>query len=383
MQRPSQAVILAAGASTRTHPLTVDRPKPLLPLLNRPLLTHLLDQLDGLVAEVVLVVGFEQEQIRESVGDRYGTLAITYREQLSARGTGDALQKAQSAIKEPFFLLNGDDLIHRNDLERLAATRNGVLGALVPDPSRFGVLKVDDAGNVIRIVEKPQAYTGRPLVSTGAFVFQPSVFEALDAVGVSSRGELEVVEVINYLPVGERCRVVEAQEAWLPIGYPWKLLEANLFLLSRSQPSPPHVPGVEIRPPVLIGTGSHIEAGCSLGPGVTVGQGCRIMGRSAIANSLIMDGVTIGPGCTIEETIIGTGAIVEKDVETRIELPDGGRVYSTVRGQPVDTERARLGATIGHHVRLGAASRTLPGVKIWPGIIVEPGEVVQADLFKV
>jgi NDP-sugar pyrophosphorylase family protein len=189
--------------------------------------------------------------------------------------------------------------------------------------------------------------------------------------------------VIDHLPFGERCRVVEAQEAWLPIGYPWKLLEANLFLLSRSQPSPPQLPGVEIRPPVLIGTGSQIEAGCRLGPGVTIGADCRIVGESTIVNSLVMDGVTIDSGCTIKETIIGTGAIVGRDVETQTELSGGGRVYSTVKGRPVDTERVRLGATIGHHARLGAGSRTMPGVKIWPGITVEPGEVVQADLFKV
>jgi NDP-sugar pyrophosphorylase family protein len=383
MEGPSQAVILAAGASTRTHPLTVDRPKPLLPLLNRPLLEHLLDQLDGLVAEVILVVGFEQRQVRDALGERYGTLAITYCEQLSARGTGDALRQARPSVHGPFFLLNGDDLLHRNDLVRLAEERAGVLGALVGDPSRFGVLEVDETGHVVRIVEKPPAYPGRPLVSIGAYVFQPAVFDALDEVAVSARGELELVDVIDHLPSGERCRVVEAHEAWIPIGYPWNLLEANLYLLDRSANFSTYLPGVEIRPPVLIGPASEIETGCVLGPGVTIGRKCRILRGTTMVNSLVMDGVEIGPNCKICETVIATGATLERDVETRAELQDGGRVYSVVKGKPVDTGRTSLGAIIGHDARLGAASQTAPGVKIWPGVRVAPGELVQTDLFKV
>jgi NDP-sugar pyrophosphorylase family protein len=383
MERPSQAVILAAGASTRTHPLTVDRPKPLLPLLNKPLLEHLLDQLEGLVAEVILVVGFEQKQVRGALGELYGTLAISYCEQLAARGTGDALRQARPAVRGPFFLLNGDDLVHRGDLARLAEERFGVLGALVPDPSRFGVLEVDAAGSVTRILEKPPAYTGRPLVSTGAYVFQPSVFDALEEVAFSDRGELEVVDVIKHLPDGERCQAVEASEAWIPIGYPWNLLEANLYLLSRSAVASPRLPGVEIRPPVLVGPESAIEAGCVLGPGVTIGNGCRILRGTVVVDSLIMDGVEVGPGCTIRETIIATGATVERDVETQTEPAGGGRVYSMVKDRPVDTGRTALGAIVGHDAKLGAASRTAPGVKIWPRVIVAPGTLVQTDLFKV
>lgn len=383
MERPSQAVILAAGASTRTHPLTVDRPKPLLPLLNRPLLAHLLDQLQDLVEEVILVVGFEQQQIRDALGKRYGTLRIIYREQASARGTGDALRQARPDVHSPFLLLNGDDLLHRDDLERLAEARYGVLGARVPDPSRFGVLDVDETGSVVRILEKPPAYPGHPLVSTGAFVFQPAVFDALDAVAVSARGELEVVDVIRHLPAGERCMAVEAREAWIPIGYPWKLLEANLSLLSRLENSQPRLPGVEIVPPVLIGPQSRIQAGCRVGPGVTIGRGCRIGRHSVLVNSLIMDEVYIEPSCRIVESIVATGARIERGVETEIAPPAGNRVYSAVKGEPVDTGRARLGAVIGHHARLGAGSRTGAGVKVWPGVTIERGEFVQVDLFKV
>jgi bifunctional UDP-N-acetylglucosamine pyrophosphorylase/glucosamine-1-phosphate N-acetyltransferase len=383
MDRPSQAVILAAGASTRTHPLTIDQPKPLLPLLNRPLLEHLLAQLDGLVDEVILVVGFEQEQIRRALGSQYGTLAITYREQLVARGTADALQRARSAIQSRFFMLNGDDLVYQSDLRRLGEHGYGVLGASVGDPSRFGVLEVDEHGDLVQIVEKPTEYAGRPLVSTGAFVFEPTVFEALDQVAVSSRGELEVVDVIDYLPSDERCRVVEAKEAWIPIGYPWRLLEANLYLLGHSTVDPPHFPGVQIRPPVLIGPGSQIESGCRVGPGVTIGGGCRILSGSTIVNSLIMDQVEIGRNCNIQESVIASDVRIADGFETLTEEPSRGPIYSTIKSKSVDTGRARLGVIVGRGAQLGAGSRTAPGVKIWPGVMVPSGKLVQADLFKV
>ncbi|MCK4832078.1 MAG: NTP transferase domain-containing protein, partial [Anaerolineales bacterium] len=78
MHPPTQAVILVAGASTRTHPLTIHRPKPLLPLLNKPILQHTLEQLDGLVAEAILVVGFEREQIRQAFGSSFRSIRLSY-----------------------------------------------------------------------------------------------------------------------------------------------------------------------------------------------------------------------------------------------------------------------------------------------------------------
>src|SRR5689334_13827910 len=109
-----KAVIFAAGKSTRTYPLTVTRPKPLLPVANRPILAHQLDALAGLVDTAVVVVGYRAAMIRERFGAAYHGMKIKYIEQTEQLGTGHALQQCGSALTQPFIALNGDDLYDRN-----------------------------------------------------------------------------------------------------------------------------------------------------------------------------------------------------------------------------------------------------------------------------
>ena len=92
-----KAVILAAGKSTRTYPLTLTRPKPLLPILNKPILAHQLDALHGLIDEAVIVVGYLQEQIHERFGDAYRGIRMTYVEQREQLGTGHAVLQCRDA----------------------------------------------------------------------------------------------------------------------------------------------------------------------------------------------------------------------------------------------------------------------------------------------
>jgi len=376
----TQAVILAAGASTRTHPLTIRRPKPLLPLLNKPLLQHTLEQLDGLVEEIILVVGFEREQIRRAFGERFHNIKLTYCAQEQQLGTGHALQQARPLVRGGFFLLNGDDLVHRRDLQRLAAYPYAVLGELVPDPRPFGVLELDADEYLTRIIEKPAAYTGKPLVNTGMFIFQPEIFAALDALGESARGEYELTDVIQHLPHGARCKVTQVSEYWLPVGYPWKLLEANHFLLERAGAASPSLPGVKVEGPVLIGPRTTVEADCYLGPGTTLGANCRVAAGTSLINCLVMDSAQIGPDCRLQDTILADGVTIGADVRTLTRPAAGGTVLSTIKGQPLDTGRASLGAMIGRKVEIEGGCQLYPGVKIWPGLKVAASSVVRSDL---
>ena len=151
-----KAVILSAGKSTRTYPLTLTRPKALLPLANRTILERQLNALAGIVDGVVVVVGYKQEMIRERFGDRYGNIAIEYVVQEEQRGTGHAVLQCADLIKEPFLAMNGDDLWDPADLRRVAERDQGALAKEVPDPRLFGIYEVDDSDRVLRLVEKPK-----------------------------------------------------------------------------------------------------------------------------------------------------------------------------------------------------------------------------------
>ena len=140
-----QCVILAAGRSTRTHPLTVDRPKPLLRIANQTIIEHNLEQLQGLVDEVILVVGFKQEMLREFLGPSHKGMKISYVEQPEQLGSGHALMQVEAAglLKDRFIVMNGDDIFDRKDIEACIEHRYCVLAQKVDDPSKFGICAVE------------------------------------------------------------------------------------------------------------------------------------------------------------------------------------------------------------------------------------------------
>ncbi len=393
----TQAVIMAAGTSTRTYPLTVDRPKPLLPVVNKPILQHLLAQLRGLVEEVILIVGFEQAQIRAAFGERFYGMRLIYVEQTNPMGTGDALRQALPFIHGRFFLLYGDDLIHRSDLERLAQYPYAVLCTSVPDPRPYNVLALTPDDYILRIIEKPDTQTIQRIASTAAaatagtlssfapYVLEPEVAEAVDAIELSPRWEYELVDIAENLPGGHHLKAVRMQAYWLPVGYPWKLLEANRFLLNRDPPPPPVLdtePHVTIETPVLIGPGTVVEAGCTLGAGTTLGRNCHIAAGSRLINCLIMDNVQIGEACHLEDSIVMDNVVIEREVRSLTQTSDGSTIRSQVKGELLDTGRCSLGVVLAHDVHVGPRCQFHPGVKVWPGQYIPGGCDVKVDIEK-
>lgn len=390
---------MAAGQSTRTYPLTLTRPKPLLPVLGRPILAHQLDALRGVVDGVIVVVGYRAEMVREAFGERYGELPIEYVEQTEQRGTGHAVLTCAGRVDGAFLVMNGDDLYDPADLRRLGAASNAALARRVAEPSRFGVYETGPGGRVTRLVEKPREFVS-DLANVGAYVFTTAVFDALERVEPSERGEIELTSAVQTLAEGPGFHALDMQGYWLPIGYPWNLLEANEFLLARLEPAIEGEvsPRAEINGPVRIGRGSVVRAGvvidgpvyigegCSVGPncwlrpGATLGNGCRVGQATEIKNSILMDGAATPHLSYAGDTIIGAHANFGAGTITANVRHDGGTVRSEVKGELVDTGRKKLGAVLGDHVHTGINTCIYPGRKIWPGASTRPGECVTRDI---
>ncbi|MCU0490209.1 MAG: sugar phosphate nucleotidyltransferase, partial [Chloroflexaceae bacterium] len=195
------AVILAAGESKRTRPLTNDRPKPLIPLLGKPLLAHILDELVGLVETVTLVVGYRAADISAHFGSAYRGMALRYAHQHQTNGTASALLAVETAfgpLDEAFFLLYGDNLISREDLEPLCQQPYSLAGLRVDDARSFGVLELAD-DHVVRILEKPANPPPHALANPGIYHFGPAAFPALHEIRPSPRGEYEFTDLIELL----------------------------------------------------------------------------------------------------------------------------------------------------------------------------------------
>lgn len=394
-----KAVIFAAGKSTRTYPLTLTRPKPLLPVANRPILAHQIDALRGIVEGVVVVVGYRAEMIRDRFGAACDGMPIEYIEQKEQHGTGHALQQCEGALHGPFLALNGDDLYDRGDLAALAAADQGGLARTVEDPRQFGVYEVDAQGRAVRIVEKPKGPASK-LANIGAYKFTPDVFAYLRGVKPSERGEIEITSAIQMLADRHAFRVVESKGYWLPIGYPWDLLGATQYMLDtflkpeiHGEVSPAaHLSGAiaigrgtVIRPGVVIDGPAIIGENCHIGPNAwirsysAIGNGCKIGQGSEIKGSILMDGAAVPHLSYAGDSILGEKVNFGCGTVTANFRHDGGNHKSMVKGELVDTGRRKLGAIVGDGVHTGINTSIYPGRKLWPGTGTLPGEVVQRD----
>ena len=227
-----QAVILAAGEGTRMRPLTLERPKPLIEVSGRPILEHILDALPPEVEEVIIVVGYKGDMIRKHLGDAYNGRAIRYVHQWMPAGTAHALSVARPFITGKFLFLNGDDIHGPEALAEAIKHQYAIVAAPHEDPSKFGVIELNEDGTLKRLVEKPKE-PATNLVSTGALVLDEKVF-GYPAPKHEVTGEYFLTEPFASLSADYPVRVIE-QPLWIPVGYPDDIGRAEEILKERSK----------------------------------------------------------------------------------------------------------------------------------------------------
>ncbi len=394
-----QAVLMVAGKSTRTYPLTLTRPKPLLPVMNRPLIMHSLDQMQGVFDQVILIVGYRQEMIRAVLGDRYKHIDLIYQEQKEQLGTGHAILQAKPYIKDKFVAMNGDDLFAHEDLKRLVELEDGALVKRVKEPSLYGVYNVDEQNRALNLVEKPKRFIS-DLANIGCYLFQRDIFEKIEDTSFSERGEIEIVDAILKVVAERAFTVLPVNGFWLPTGYAWDLLAHQEYLM-RSKRKSDNLGTLEkntsLNGPIQIGAGSVIKSGaclegpviigknCTIGPNCyvrssTIGDDCRIGQAVEIKNSVIMNGCGISHLSYIGDSIVGENCNIGAATITANKRHDHQTIRSMVKGKLVDTQRQKFGAVIADGVSMGIQTGIYPGRKIWPYLTTKPGQMVDRDL---
>jgi len=336
----SQAVILAAGKSTRTYPLTITRPKSLIKIANKPVLQYNLEQLAGLVDEVIVIVGYKADMIKDHFGSEFEGMKITYVEQKEQLGTGHALMQVRDHIQDRFVVLMGDDIYMSSAIKECLNYEYSLLVEFVDDPSRFGVFLTEN-GFVKGFEEKPERPVSN-LANAGLYVLDKKIFDELDLVDKSARGEYELTDAILSLSKKDKIKCIEVKDSWITIGYPKDILAAQARFLKDS--------GNEN----VIGKSSIDEE--SKITGCSIGDNCEIK-NSVIRNSLILDSVNI-EGAVITNSIIGD----------KVSISQGTKILEN-----------GLGAVIGDDCKIAPKTVIHPGVRIWPGKQTENGEVVNQD----
>jgi bifunctional UDP-N-acetylglucosamine pyrophosphorylase/glucosamine-1-phosphate N-acetyltransferase len=170
-----QVVILAAGKGTRMGGLTHETSKSLLKIKGRAILEYTLANLPGEISEVIFVIGYHGDKIKDHFGGEYQGRKIRYVWQLRLDGTAGAVYLTRNLLRGRFMVLNGDDLYHRDDLKKIIGHEMAVMVKEVDDPGRFGVIEVDADGHLFQVLERPEQPLNN-LVSTGAYVLDKRIF---------------------------------------------------------------------------------------------------------------------------------------------------------------------------------------------------------------
>ena len=204
-----QALILAAGKGTRMRPLTALLPKPLLPAGGAPFLEHQLRALaEAGVTHVAVLVGYRMREVHEALGDgqRFG-LELDFLVQEEQLGTGHAVAQAAGKLDSNFFCLNGDTLVTTETLRALVSAKSvhAMAVAQVADCSSYGLVKARE-GKLASIIEKGAEGPGK--INAGIYRFAPSIFEALEALERSPRGEFELTTALEA--IAKQVAVVDA-----------------------------------------------------------------------------------------------------------------------------------------------------------------------------
>jgi len=396
------AIILAAGKSTRMMPLTATRPKALLPILEKPIIAYHLDALAALpsVEQVVIVVGYLGSMIQERIGERYGRLPIQYVTQTEPRGTGDALRRCIDFFTERVLVLNGDDLFGPEDIAAVASETSAALTQMVEDPRAYGVFDLDDKGRIIGVHEKPEVIAPR-CANLGVYCLQRSIQKFLETLTPSPRGELELTAALAEYVREVPTLAVHMRQYWLPMTYPWHLLDANGFMLDRLAHAEVHgevSPHTEITGKVHIGVGTRVRAGVVIEGPVYIGEHCEVGPNCYLrAGTVLGSYCKVGHGCEVKnsvffrsakaphlnyvgDSILGEGVNLGCGTVIANFRHDGGNHPVLVNGVRIDSGRRKLGAFLGDGVHTGINTSIYPGRMLWPHVTTAPGSVVKHNL---
>jgi bifunctional UDP-N-acetylglucosamine pyrophosphorylase/glucosamine-1-phosphate N-acetyltransferase len=406
-----KAVILAAGEGIRLRPLTLTRPKHLIPVGGKPLLTHLLTSLKMAgIDEALIVVHYMAEKIQQFFGN--GThlgMKLEYMVQKQIGGTADAAGITEDYVKEDFLLIYGDLYITSNIIKHILRYHEKekpvAIMTVVPvkNPEQYGIVELDGS-YVTGIIEKPKPKEAPTnLANAGIYVFQPRIFEKIRQTSKSSRGELEITDSLRLLIHEEKNSIVAVQisrEEWLDVGRPWDLFEANQRALNQMESivegeieDGAHLigsvtvkeqarirSGAYIRGPVYIGEHSDIGPNCFIRPDTSIGKNVRIGNACEIKNSIIMDKAHIGHLSYVGDSIIGEECNLGAGTIVANYRFDAKTIKTVIKDEVVDTERTKLGVILGDRVKTGINTLFMPGVKVGNESWIGPNVIAYRDV---
>ena len=341
-----KGLILSGGYGARLRPLTYSQQKQLIPVANKPILFYgIEDIIEAGIEKIGIVVGPNKEQVIEVVTSKGWPAKIEFIYQDEPKGLAHALKISEAFIdNEPFVMYLGDNILrdgivaYVEDFKKSDANA-GILLAEVENPQQFGVAKLNERGEVIQLIEKPKKPPSN-LALVGVYMFDPTIFEAVNNIKPSWRNELELTDAIQWLiDNGYKVRSSVVNGWWKDTGKPEDILEASRLILDEVKPdNRGRVENSTIKGRVVIGEDSIVKDGSVIkGPTIvgrnclisnafigsytSIGDNCQII-NTEIEDSIVMDGTEIINARKIIDSLIGRDVKIKKSTG----LPEGVRL---------------------------------------------------------
>ena len=345
----TEAVLLVGGQGTRLRPLTINTPKPMLPVAGVPFTVHQITRArDAGVDRIVLATSYRADVFAEFIEDADLGIEVVIATEDEPLGTGGAIRHAlshlESQAEDPVLIFNGD-VLSGLDISGLVASHVDsdsdvtLYLTAVEDPRAYGLVPIDANGRVQAFLEKPSTPEEivTDLINAGCYVFKRSVIEQIPAGRVVS---VERETFPGLLASGARVRGVVDRGYWLDLGTPLAFVQGSRDLVMGKAPSP----AVAITGEALILEGStidesaRVEGGSSIGRGVVIGADAHVSGSvvfdgaviesgAHVHGSIVGAGARIGEGCELDGVVVGDGAVLG----ARNELREGARIWPEVQ----------------------------------------------------
>ncbi len=372
-----KAVIMAGGEGTRLRPLTSNAPKPMLPLVNRPMMEHIIDLLRQYgIDDIVVTVAFMPNVIRNYFGDgsEFG-VKMVYATEETPLGTAGSVRNAMAELDDTFLVISGDVLtdidlgaLVAEHQERQALATIGLVR--VENPLEYGIVIADEDGSIERFLEKPtwgQVFSDT--INSGVYVLEPRIFDWIDA-DVPVDFSSDVFPAL--LEAGEPIFGSVAEGYWEDVGTLSAYVRAHKDILDGKV-------SVEIR-------GFQLSDGVYVGEGAEINPAAELSGPCVVGDNCFVDaGVRLG-----EYAVLGTGVRMRSNgeversvVHDNAYLGEGVRMRGTVVGRASDLRRGTRceeGVVLGDEVFVGENAVLSSDVKVYPFKTIEAGAVVNTSI---
>ncbi|MEW6457446.1 MAG: mannose-1-phosphate guanyltransferase [Bacillota bacterium] len=372
-----KAIIMAGGEGSRLRPLTCNRPKPMVPVLNRPVMSYCIDLLKKHgITEIGVTLQYLPEAIKEHFGDgsEYG-VRLHYFVEDTPLGTAGSVKNAGEFLDRTFLVISGDaltdlDLSKAIEIHRSQGAAGTLVLTRVECPLEYGVVITGDGGRIIRFLEKPGwGEVFSDTVNTGIYVLERDVLDyfaagqkfdfSKDLFPLLMRENRPLFGVVlsgYWCDIGNLQQYLQAQYDGLAgkvqLEIPGREIEPGVWVGEQVALDS----GVTVKGPVLIGNHSHIGSGATLEPFTVVGDGCLIQPGVSVKRSILWERVFVGRNAALRGAVLCS----------RVQVQADAGVYE--------------GAVVGDGSVIKEGGTIKPEVKVWPHKLVESGATVSESL---